>query len=326
MKRVFKDFFTFEKRGQKGLFVLILILIVQLIVLWLLNFYSPLQKLDPNLILTDNYLLDSLEIQENQYDEAKTAEAFNDDVVAFHSYKPETKRFKFNPNTITDEEWLSLGLKAKQVKVIRKYLVKGGSFKKPSDVLNFKFVNEELWQELIPYMVIEEFKSEEKRFSYFKDTNSTALTEKSQEKAERLIEFRKNLSFEFNTCNRFNLKQLNLLDTVTIDNLMRYKKGLGGFVSLEQLYEPAGIDTTNFAKLKTHLTLDVMSVKTININNCSVSQLSKHPYISNNIAIALVNYRNAHGKYTAISDLKKCMAMNNNLLKKITPYLRLSDD
>jgi DNA uptake protein ComE-like DNA-binding protein len=107
---------------------------------------------------------------------------------------------------------------------------------------------------------------------------------------------------------------------------MRYKKGLGGFVNLAQLYEPEGIDTTNFAKLKSHLTLDVMSVKTININNCSVSQLNKHPYISNNIAIALVNYRNAHGKYAQMADLKKCMAMNENLLKKITPYLRLGDE
>jgi DNA uptake protein ComE-like DNA-binding protein len=101
---------------------------------------------------------------------------------------------------------------------------------------------------------------------------------------------------------------------------------LGGFVSLAQLYEMEGIDTTNFGLLKTHLTLDLMSIKTININNCSVSQLSKHPYLSYNVATALVNYRNAHGKYTQISDLKKCMAMNDQLLKKITPYLRLTDD
>jgi hypothetical protein len=27
-----------------------------------------------------------------------------------------------------------------------------------------------------------------------------------------------------------------------------------------------------------------------------------------------------------MADLKKCMAMNDNLLKKIAPYLRLTDD
>ncbi len=327
MKKALKDFFTFEKRGQKGLFVLILILTLQLIVLWLLNFYHPIQTIDPALILTDVRLLDSLEKQENHTYEAKAADAFNDDVVAFHSYKNKVKRFMFNPNTITDDEWLSLGLTAKQVKGIRKYLNKGGSIKKPSDVLKFRAVKEELWNELIPYIVIEEAKSSEiKQYTYTKDTSAAASAEKAQEKAEKLIEFRKNLNFEFNTCNRYNLKQLNLLDSITIEKLIRYKNGLGGFVNLSQLYEIEGIDTTNFAKLKTHLTLNMMSLKTININNCSVSQLSKHPYLSYNMATALVNYRNAHGKYTQMADLKKCMAMNDNLLKKIAPYLRLTDD
>jgi DNA uptake protein ComE-like DNA-binding protein len=206
-------------------------------------------------------------------------------------------------------------------------LNKGGSIKKPSDVLKFRAVKEELWNELIPYIVIEEAKSSEiKQYTYTKDTSAAASAEKAQEKAEKLIEFRKNLNFEFNTCNRYNLKQLNLLDSITIEKLIRYKNGLGGFVNLSQLYEIEGIDTNNFAKLKAHLTLNMMSLKTININNCSVSQLSKHPYLSYYMATALVNYRNAHGKYTQMADLKKCMAMNDNLLKKIAPYLRLTDD
>ena len=327
MKKAFKDFFTFEKRGQKGLFVLVIILSIQLIVLWLLNFYKPLQKASPEFILTDVALLDSLEKQENNAYEAKAADAFNDDVVAFHSYKNEGKRFMFNPNTITDQEWISLGLNARQVKGIRKYLNKGGSIKKPSDVLKFKAVKEELWNELIPYIVIDTPNfSKTNSYTFTKDTSAAAVAQKAQEKAEKLIEFRKNLNFEFNTCNRYNLKQLNLIDSITIEKLIRYKNGLGGFVNLSQLYEIEGIDTTNFAKLKSHLTLDMMSLKTININNCSVSQLSKHPYLSYNMATALVNYRNAHGKYTQMADLKKCMAMNDNLLKKIAPYLRLTDD
>ncbi len=328
MKKVFKDFFTFEKRGQKGLVLLAILLMIQLIILWALNFYHPIKNAFPHLILVDPHLLDSLENQEkHQYSESKSNEAFNDDVVTFHSYKNEGKRFMFNPNTITDQEWISLGLNAMQVNGIRKYLNKGGSIKKPSDVLKFKAVKEELWNELIPYIVIDTPNfPKTNSYTYTKDTTAAAVAQKAQEKAEKLIEFRKNLNFEFNTCSRFNLKQLNLLDSITIDNIMRYKKGLGGFVNLAQLYEPEGIDTTNFAKLKSHLTLDLMSVKTININNCSVSQLNKHPYLSYNVATALVNYRNAHGKYIQITDLKKCMAMNDNLLKKITPYLRLSDE
>jgi competence protein ComEA len=327
MKKALKDFFTFEKRGQKGLMVLIIVLSTQLLILWALHFYNPIKKVAPNLILVDTNLLDSLQKQDQQFVETKAAEAFNDDVVSFQSYKKENKRFKFNPNTITDEEWLSLGLSVKQVKIIRKYLDKGGSFKNPTDVLKIKYVNESLWNELIPYIEIEEPKAEEiKRYTFTKDTSAAALAEKAKENTERLNELRKTLNFEFNTCNRFNLKQLNLIDSVTIEKLLRYKNGLGGFINLTQLYELEGIDTTNFSKLKSHLSLDVQSVKTININTCSVLQLNKHPYLSYNVATALVNYRNAHGKFEKIADLKKCMAMNDNLLKKIAPYLRLNDD
>jgi DNA uptake protein ComE-like DNA-binding protein len=327
MKKALKDFFTFEKRGQKGLMLLIVILLVQLLVLWSLNFYNPFKSSKPDLILVNQSLLDSLQKQEHQHYENKVYQAFNDDVVAFHSYKKEVKLFKFNPNTITDEQWLSLGLNKWQVKGIRKYIDKGGRVKKPTDVLKFKAVKEETWNQLIPYIVLEEPKHQAaKSFAYTEDTSQAAVIEKATEKAERLNEFRKSLNFEFNTCSRWNLKQLNLIDSVTIDQIMRYKKGLGGFVNLSQLYEAEGIDTTNFGKLKSHLTLDVMSIKTININNCSVSQLSKHPYVSYNVATALVNYRNAHGKFDKMADLKKCMAMNDNLLKRLTPYLRLSDD
>ena len=187
MKKALKDFFTFEKRGQKGLMVLIIVLSTQLLILWALYFYNPIKAIEPNLILVDTNLLDSLQKQDQPFVETKADEAFNDDVVSFQSYKKENKRFNFNPNTITNEEWLSLGLSAKQVKIIRKYLDKGGSFKTPTDVLKIKYVNETLWNELIPYIVIEEPKAEEiKRYTNTKDTSAAALAEKAKEKAEKL--------------------------------------------------------------------------------------------------------------------------------------------
>jgi hypothetical protein len=43
MKKALKDFFTFEKRGQKGLMVLIIVLSTQLLILWALHFYNPIK-------------------------------------------------------------------------------------------------------------------------------------------------------------------------------------------------------------------------------------------------------------------------------------------
>jgi len=328
MKRALKDFFTFEKRGQKGIMLLAIILITQLIVLWALNFYNPLKNTKPELVLVDKNLLDSLvKLESYHFNETKASEAFNDDVVTFHSYKKSAQRFKFNPNTINEEQWQALGLSKKQSDVIRKYLNKGGHFKKAEDVFKIWAVKKEMWEELIPFIELEENKTIVTTFNtHVKDTSALYFEERAKEAAEKYKAFKQALNFEFNTCSKWNLKQLDILDSTTIEKVYMYKNALGGFVNLAQLYEVEGIDTTNFGKLKSHLTLDLSSLKTININNCAVSQLAKHPYLSYNIALALVNYRNAHGKYTQIADLKKCMAMNENLLKKIAPYLRLTDD
>jgi DNA uptake protein ComE-like DNA-binding protein len=329
IKKIFKDFFTFEKRGQKGLLILSIILMSQLIILWALNFYHPFKVEKPALTLVDPKLLDSLEKQtQNPYNENKKNEAFNDDVVTFHSYKKEAQRFKFNPNKINAKQWQSLGLSIKQSEIILKYISKGGKFKKAEDVLKIWAVNKQTWEELIPYIVLDEnLPPNQPLISPNKDTSAEEIqVKKAKEKAERFEAFKQTLLFEFNTCSKWNLKQLDLLDSLTIEKVFKYKTALGGFTSLAQLYEIEGVDTSNFNKLKRHLTLDVNSVKTININTCSVSQLNKHPYLSYNVALALVNYRNAHGKYAQINDLKKCMAMNDKLLKKITPYLRLNDE
>ena len=326
MKKILKDFFTFEKRGQKGLLILLFILVVQLIVLWGLNFYEPFKSDNSNFVFVNPALLDSLDKQERAAYESKSLEAFSDDVVTFHSYQKQAQRFKFNPNTISDEKWLSLGLNKGQVKVLRKYINKGGKFKHPNDVLKFKMVDESLWNELIPYIEIESKSQSTAAINLPNDSNEITSSNKEKIREEKFNNFRKNLSFEFNTCSRFNFKQLNLIDSITIDKIMYYKRALGGFVTLAQLYEIENVDTSNFTQLKAHLTLDLNSVKTININNCSVSQLNKHPYISYNLATALVNYRNTHGKYGQINDLKKCIAMNDQILKKISPYIRFNDD
>jgi DNA uptake protein ComE-like DNA-binding protein len=329
MIKALKDFFTFEKRGLKGVVILSVMLCLQLLILWLLNYYHPHKEVKPNLVTVDPALLDSLELYSQRSYEPAASEVYNEDVVNIHQYKQKAQRFSFNPNNVSNEQWEQLGLSKYQVKSVRKYIDRGGRFKKPEDVLKIKVVNPELWKDLIPYIEIPH--GENTLASKSKEqlqTDSLANNKKLREleRQKMLEERKKNLIFDFNTCNRYNLEMLDLLDSLTIEKIMRYKKAIGGFVSLNQLYEIEQIDTNNFTQLKSHLTLDLMSLRTININTCNASQLSKHPYVSYNTAVALVNYRKTHGKYAQLSDLKKCIATNEALLKKIGPYLRFNDD
>ena len=71
------------------------------------------------------------------------------------------------------------------------------------------------------------------------------------------------------------------------------------------------------------LRLNAASVKKININLATVDELKAHPYIKWNIANAIVEYRNQHGNYSGIDELKKIAIMTNEIYSRIIPYLAI---
>ena len=64
-------------------------------------------------------------------------------------------------------------------------------------------------------------------------------------------------------------------------------------------------------------------VKKININTATIDEMKAHPYIKYSIANPIVAYRNEHGSFSKIEDIKKVMAITDEIYKKIAPYLTL---
>ena len=64
-------------------------------------------------------------------------------------------------------------------------------------------------------------------------------------------------------------------------------------------------------------------MKKININIATFDELKTHPYIKYNLANPIVAYRNEHGAFSKVEDIKKVMAVTDEIYKKIAPYLTL---
>ena len=64
-------------------------------------------------------------------------------------------------------------------------------------------------------------------------------------------------------------------------------------------------------------------VRKININSATVDELKNHPYIRYNLANPIVAYRNQHGAFSKIEDLKKIMIITDEIYNKISPYLTI---
>jgi competence ComEA-like helix-hairpin-helix protein len=79
---------------------------------------------------------------------------------------------------------------------------------------------------------------------------------------------------------------------------------------------------STFQKIKIYLIVDGQ-VEKINLNTVTKDQLKIHPYIKWNLANAIIEYRNQHGDYKSIDDLKNISMLDENTFDKIAHYLSL---
>ncbi|MBK9670729.1 MAG: helix-hairpin-helix domain-containing protein [Bacteroidetes bacterium] len=105
--------------------------------------------------------------------------------------------------------------------------------------------------------------------------------------------------------------------------ILAYREKLGGFVSMKQLNEVWGLDSSTISALQSQISLNPHIVRKIPINYCTVSDLKKHPYFTYNLANNIVLYRDRHGEYQKLEDIKQAVLVNEELFRKIAPYLSL---
>jgi DNA uptake protein ComE-like DNA-binding protein len=105
--------------------------------------------------------------------------------------------------------------------------------------------------------------------------------------------------------------------------IINFRDKLGGFASVNQVGETYGLPDSTFQKIKSRLECNGNSVRKLNINTVDINTLKTHPYIKWNIANAIVNYRQQHGNYRSLDDLKKIVIIDTETFNKIAPYLTL---
>jgi competence ComEA-like helix-hairpin-helix protein len=101
--------------------------------------------------------------------------------------------------------------------------------------------------------------------------------------------------------------------------IVAYREKLGGFYNVAQVGETWGLADTTFQKISKWLVVKTGVARKININTASVDEI-RIPYINYNLANAIFQYRQQHGMFKSLEDLKKIMLMNDEILNKILPY------
>ncbi|MDN3583717.1 helix-hairpin-helix domain-containing protein [Mucilaginibacter flavus] len=220
----------------------------------------------------------------------------DDDLNADNKRATNAALFTFNPNNLPLADWEKLGLSVHQAQVIKNYEAKGGKFYSKADVKKMYSITDADYKRLEPYI-------------------NLPVTEHYTKKAApgEII--------EINTADSAKLTMIRGIGPSFARRIVKYRDRIGGFYNKEQLKEVFGVDDTKYAEIKNEVAVDAKHVTKLNANTATFDQLRRFPYLSFKQMNAILEYRNQHGDYESIADMKNIAILDDGILRKIGPYL-----
>lgn len=122
---------------------------------------------------------------------------------------------------------------------------------------------------------------------------------------------------EINSADTTELMKIPGIGSYYSRQIVRYRNQLGGFVSKEQLLE---IEDFPEEAVK-YISIDESNIRRLRINQLTLSQLKRHPYLNYYQARAISDYRRLRGNIRSISELKLMKEFSSHDIERISPYI-----
>ena len=310
-KNIIREYFYFTNRDKKSILLFVSLIIILLSGMAYLKFKpDTTTQIDFSAFEKEIDAFEKQLQQDSILAAAKKAqfEERRNSVVSTYPAIQFTN-FNFNPNHLADSLWYKLGISERTVKIIKNYEAKGGKFRKKEDLKKIYGFKDKDYARLEPYIVIPVTVSEIKKDSSFKKPA------KEFHKTTQPLN-----AFDLNSVSFEELKSLYGIGDVKANSIVKYRSMLGGFFMKEQLKEVYGIDSALYESIKDYLDVKTKNLRMININTAYEPEL-RHPYISKQLAVVMVNYRKMHGNFKNKEEIRKLPLINDELYRKLAPYL-----
>ena len=167
--------------------------------------------------------------------------------------KRSVESFPFDPNTVSLEDLVRLGLSERQAESIENYRSKGGKFRVKEDFKKMYVVTDSLYERLEPFIDIPKVE--------LNSADSTALV------------------------------SLRGIGPYYARKIIEYRESLGGFYTVEQMLEVYGMDEERFAPLRECVKADASLVRPLDIWALPEDSLARHPYLGRSGARSIVRFR-----------------------------------
>lgn len=308
LKLWIRNYFGFSQREVNGFLWLITIMVLLTAAPFLFSrAYRSNQPISTN--STDQQLLDSLVAQ---------LEAVPDNYSRNRKTIATVPLYKFNPNTLTLEQWQAFGLPKYLSQRILNYRSKVGDLTYKAELGRIYGMPDSVYQKLYPFIDLPETRPNNYNRKGIGSSRPRPAPGWENRPRERFVL----APFNINTADTTQLKQIRGIGSKLSARIIKYRDRLGGFYSIEQLREVYGLQPEVIDSLQKYTFVAKANMPAqINLNTASIEELRKHPYMTSNLARAIVAYREQHGRFESVEELKQIKIVKAEQYEKLKPYL-----
>ena len=309
VKKLIKAYLTYGKRDRIAAMAVVLFIGIAYAYPYVI--YKRNEQLPAKATSVLVKAIDTLEVKQKTNGYLKKSQGTDED----YQYQPNQSKgfvsgelFLFDPNNLSVEGWQKLGLSEKTSKTIEKYRNKGGKFHTADDLKKIWGMPAGFYERVKDYVVIASLQNnhpqnDADKFVYTKSEKKVLLVNINQADTTAFI-------------------ALPGIGSKLAARIVNFRDKLGGFYSVEQVRETYGLPDSTFQKVKGSFQLSG-TVRKLNVNTATKDELKVHPYIKWNLASAIVEYRNQHGAFKSLDDLKNISIIDEATFEKIMHYLSL---
>lgn len=236
-KNPLKEWFIFTRRDRNAAFILLALLVIIIILPWFL----PSKKLD---IHINTALQAELDRYQQQNTQPLYADAYADTTGAD---SVPVKLFYFDPNNLSEEGFIKLGLPSKTVNTIINYRNKGGHFKTPEDIRKIYGLSKADANRIIPYIRIAP--------PLQQTAFETIEQPQPSEASKQIHQTNRFKETEINTASVEDWKAFPGIGDVLANRIVKFRTSMGGFTSVEQVAKTYGLSDSVFQMIKPYLYL-----------------------------------------------------------------------
>ncbi len=314
-----------EAKGMVGLLTLMLVAIVAPI---LLRPAAPVY-----LPAADQKALSELAAQLKEHRTAEQGFASRFPKRKFEKYASGTSHYPkvaqvrlalFDPNSLTAEGWEARGVPHFVAARLVKYRQAAGGFKAKAQVKKMYGLDDSVYQRLAPFMQLPD-EAPKRDYAANRPGSDGQFLPFATTPGKFPSKPRNLQPFDLNTADTTQLMQIRGIGAGRAKWVVRYRNQLGGYLREDQLDEVFVLrdapDLRDSLKKYTFVVAG-FAPKLVNVNTASFDELYLHPYIGKPRARLIVAYRQQHGPYKQVEDLKQIPILKTEDWEKMRPYVR----